>query len=261
GASGPSAPLRCTTASAAGGSMRATRLAISLMAPSGTARNSKPWRGRRKPVRAGTRRACNARARLRPRLPRPATVICSGVLRRGRAGRGRRLRLLTVEDLVELLAIDRFHDLEALDDRVHLGALLGQHSLGRLVAVVDDAADLLVDQRCDLLGVVPLLTEVTAEEDELLLVAHRHGAELVRHAPLRDHPPRELGRALDVVLGAGGDVAEDDFFCDAAAHDARDLVAKLLARDEVLVLLRERERPAERHAAGNDRNLVHRVGV
>src|SRR2546426_2446837 len=259
-ASSPSAPLTCTMASAAGGFRRAIRAAISFTAPSGTARNSRPWRGKRKPVRAGTRRACMARARLRPRLPRPATVIRSGVLARG--GAGRRLpRLLLRKDLVQLLAVDRLDDLEPLHHSVHLRPRLAQHALGGLVAVVDDAADLLVDDGGDLFRVGALFAQVAAEEHELFAMAHLDGAELFRHAPLRDHAAGDLGRLLDVVLGAGRDVAQDDLLRDASAHDARDLVHQPVARDEVLVLLGQAQRPAERHAAGDDRDLVHRVGV
>src|SRR5438309_3965040 len=216
--------------------MRAMRVAIPLTAASGMARNSKPRRGRRKPVRAGTRWACRARARLRPRLPRPATVRSSGVLEWlgnsacGRAGRGRRARLLTGQNLVELLAVDRLDDLEPLDHRVHLRPRLGQHALGCLVAVVDDAADLLVDDRRHLFRVGALLTQVAAQKDELFAMAHLDIAELVRHAPLRDHPARDLRRLLNVILRAGGDIAEDDLLRDAPAYDSGDLIHKLAAR-------------------------------
>src|SRR3989454_5176928 len=167
--------------------MRAMRVAIPLTAASGMARNSRPRRGRRKPVRAGTRRAGRARARLRPRLPRPATVRSSGVLEWlgnsacGRAGRGRRARLLAGQNLVQLFAVDRLDDLEPLDHRVHLRPRLGQNALGGLVAVIDDAADLLVDDRRNLLRIVALLTEVAAEEHELFAMAHLDRAELLRH--------------------------------------------------------------------------------
>src|SRR5437899_8174896 len=162
--------------------MRAMRVAIPLTAASGMARNSRPRRGRRKPVRAGTRRACRARARLRPRLPRPATVTSSAVewlgnSACGRAGRGRRARFLAGQNLVELLAVDGLDDLEPLDHRVHLRPRLGQHALGCLIAVVDDAADLLVDDRRHLFRVGALLTKVAAQKDELFAMAHLDVAE------------------------------------------------------------------------------------
>src|SRR4051812_15816178 len=168
--SSPRAPLTCTTASSGDGRIAAMRSAIALTTPSGTARNRIPLPGSRKPERPGTRRAWSARARLRPRLPRPATVMarssrilafpsphrCEGcgvgrVLVRGGAGRGRGFRLLAGQDLVELFAVDRLHDLQPLDHRVHLAALLGEDRLRGLVAVVDDVANLLIDEGCDLL--------------------------------------------------------------------------------------------------------------
>ena len=127
--------------------------------------------------------------------------------------------------------------------------------------MVDDAADLLVDDRRHLFRVGALLTQVAAQKDELFAMAHLDIAELVRHAPLRDHPARDLRRLLNVIFRAGGDIAEDDLLRDAPAHDSGDLIHQLIARDQVLVLLRQAQRPAERHPAGDDRDLVHGVGV
>jgi hypothetical protein len=45
-----------------------------------------------------------------------------------------------------------------------------------------------------------------AEEDLLLVLAVAQGAELVAHAPLRDHAAGEVGRLADVVGGAGRDI-------------------------------------------------------
>src|ERR1700694_173991 len=94
--------------------------------------------------------ARNARSRLRPRLPRPKTKSRSGVLAGGRAG-GRRLRRSARENLVQLAAVERLHHLELLHHYVHLVTLLGEDRLRSLVAVVDDAPDLLVDDRGGLL--------------------------------------------------------------------------------------------------------------
>src|SRR5207249_4551398 len=79
------------------------------------------------------------------------------------------------DDRVDTLAVDRLHDLQTLHHGVHLPALPGEDRLRGLVAVVDDAANLLVDEGGHLFRIVALLAEVAAEEDKLLLVAHRHG--------------------------------------------------------------------------------------
>src|SRR3982074_3425345 len=101
------------------------------------------------PLRAGTSRAgCAAALRavasVRPRLPRPTTKSGCCVLRGGGAGGGP-LGRLAGENLVQLLAIERLDDLQLFDHRVHLAALLGEDGRRGLVAVVDDAADLFVD--------------------------------------------------------------------------------------------------------------------
>src|SRR5258708_14148270 len=94
--------------------------------------------------------------------------------------------------------------------RDDLVTLLREDYRRDLVTVVDDAADLLVDDRSHLLRVVPLLAKVAPEEHELLAMTHSHRAELVRHSPLGHHPARHLGGLLDAVLCARRDVAEDD---------------------------------------------------
>ena len=45
------------------------------------------------------------------------------------------------------------------------------------------------------------------------------------HAPLADHLAREVGGALDVVAGAGGDLVLSQLLGDAAAHQDRDLAS------------------------------------
>src|SRR5258708_31688924 len=230
------APLRCTKATVLGilPPSSANRPAKGNSASSGTARNrialgsdarlrTSPGRPRRAGVSsAGCPAALTAGASVRPRLPRPATNSGSGagVLRGGGAGGcfGR----LEGEELVQLFAIEGFDDLQLFDHHVHLVALLGEDRRRGLVAMVDDAADLLVDDGRDLFGIVPLLAEVATEEDELFAVTHRHVADLVRHPPLGHHPARHLRRPLDVVLGPGRDVAEDDLLRDPAAHDPGD---------------------------------------
>ena len=82
-----------------------------------------------------------------------------------------------------------------------------------------------------------------------------------RHAVLGHHLPGDLRRALDVVGGAGRDVAADDLLRDAPAHQHRELVAQLLPRHQELVLLGQRERVAERATARDHGDLVDLVGV
>ena len=67
--------------------------------------------------------------------------------------------------------------------------------------------------------------------------------------------------ALEVVAGAGRQLAVRDLLGDAAAEQNRELILQVVARVVVLVVHRQLHRHAERHAARDDRDLVDRIGV
>ena len=92
--------------------------------------------------------------------------------------------------------------------------------------------------------------------------ALRSVAERLVHAVARDHVARDVGRASQVVGGAGREDAEHQLLRSAAAQQHRDLVLQFLARHQVAVLGGALHRVAERpDAAWNDRHLVHHVGA
>ena len=72
----------------------------------------------------------------------------------------------------------------------------------RLVRLVQNPPDFLIDLDRRRLGVVLMLRELAAEEDGFFFLAEGGGAE-VGHAPLADHASRHVGGAFDVVAGAG----------------------------------------------------------
>ena len=134
-------------------------------------------------------------------------------------------RMIVVDvGAVEALALE-----ERLRHLVQDLEVVLQQALRALVRLEDDAADLVVDLERGALGVVGGLREVAAEEDLLFLLAEGQRAELLAHAPLADHLAGELGRALDVVAGAGGHVTEDELLGDAAAEEDREVVLEELA--------------------------------
>ena len=93
----------------------------------------------------------------------------------------------TVEQLEELAAVDRFtveQNLREAMERIHV---LHQHDACALVRLLNNAADLVVDLAGDLLRVVGLGTERTAEERVALIVAEGTRAELLAHAVLHHH--------------------------------------------------------------------------
>ncbi len=104
-----------------------------------------------------------------------------------------------------------------------LSMFVGQDFARTVVGAIDDAAHDLVDLARGLLGDVLVLGHRATEEHLVLFLGVGHRTELLGQAVLGDHVARELGRALDVVRRAGGDLvlAEDQLFGDAAAVQAR----------------------------------------
>ena len=79
------------------------------------------------------------------------------------------------------------------------------------------------------------------------------------HRVVVDHRVGDVGDALEVVRGAGGDRAEDDLLGHAAAEQHGHVVEQLLARLQIAVLGRQVQRVAERPPARDDRDAVHAV--
>ena len=104
---------------------------------------------------------------------------------------------------------------------------------------LDDAADLVVDLAGDLVRVVGLGGELAAEEGLAAVVAEDARAEALGHPEAHHHLLRRLGHLLEVVGGAGGDLAEDDLLGGAAAERHRHRVGQLGAGGEELVLGRQ----------------------
>ena len=99
------------------------------------------------------------------------------------------------------------------------------------------------------------------EERLAAVLAELDRTDPLAHAELRDHRAGRRGGLLDVVGGAGRRVVEDDLLGRPAAQHVGQLVEHLVAGRGVLVLVRQHHRVAEGAAAGQDRDLVHRVGV
>ena len=99
-------------------------------------------------------------------------------------------------------------------------AVGGEQSPGPAGAPTRQAAYLAVDPGRHLVGVVGGGREVPAEEHLAVGLAEPHRPEGVAHAVLGDHRPGDLGRPLDVVLGAGRRVGEDQLLGRPAAERA-----------------------------------------
>ena len=160
----------------------------------------------------------------------------------------------------DLGAVERLALEQRAGDGLEPVAVLTEHLAGAVLLVAQDALDLLVDHARGLVGVVAGVHEVFAQEHRALR-APRHRADAVGHSPLAHHLARELGDADEVVLRAGGQVPVHELLGDAAAQAHDERVGDVLPLVDVALLERELLGDAERHAGGEDRDLVHRVGV
>src|SRR4051812_36263839 len=165
------------------------------------------------------------------------------------------------EQREELVAIDRLASKQDVGEGVEAVTVRAQDPARPIVGATDDAADLVVDLARDLVAVVRLGGELAAQERLAVVVAEDARAELLAHAEAHDHLLRGRRDLLEVVGRAGGDLLEDDLLRGTAAEGHRHRVVELGARREELVLLRHRDRVAQRLAAADDRDLVDRVGV
>src|SRR5262245_57242397 len=180
--------------------------------------------------------------------------------RSGRRGRGSLGPDLT-DDLVDVGAIKGLALEKRLRHPVEDRQVPAQQHLRALVRLENDAPHLAVDLHGRALGVADLLREVAAEEDLLLLLPEGHRAELVAHAPLAHHLARQLGGALDVVARAGAELRQDQLLRRPPAEHDGEAGEHPVLGDAMAVVDRHLLRQAERHAARDDRDLVHGVGT
>ena len=131
--------------------------------------------------------------------------------------------------------------------------------VGRLVRLVDQAADFEVDLARRLLGEVAVLGDFAAEEDLLFLLAEGQRTQAA-HAVLADHAAGEVGCRLDVIAGAGGHLVEEDLLSHAAAVGHGEAGFEVFA-GVVVAIVGQVDGDAQRHAARNDGDLVDGVGV
>src|SRR5450756_3200590 len=167
----------------------------------------------------------------------------------------RLLRGQVAEERFELGGVERLPLNELRGARVELVTVTGQDVLGPGVRGVDDRPDLVVDLPRDIVRVVALLADATAQEDHLVVLAERERPELLAHPELGDHPAGKLAGLLDVVGGARRGVPEDEPLGRVAAQHAGDLVFELGLALEIAILRREGHGVAERHPAADDRDL------
>ncbi len=151
---------------------------------------------------------------------------------------------------LELARVNRFFFDQPLGDLIQFGPITPNDLLRPTVGIVHQAAHFLVNGLGHFLAVVALFADLAAQEDQLFFFAEGLRAEQVAHAVLRHHPARQRCDPLQVVAGAGGDVAEDLFFGHPSAQQAGQLIAQLVAAVQQVILVGQRHGVAKRHARG-----------
>src|SRR5581483_12425144 len=107
------------------------------------------------------------------------------------------------DDRSQLRLVERFPGQQRLRERVKRGALAGQDLDRARVAVVDDPPDGTVSRLRDGFAVPARPTEIEADVAVWRVALEGERADLIAHAPARNHPAGDLGHLLEVVLGAG----------------------------------------------------------
>src|SRR5207247_4154101 len=96
------------------------------------------------------------------------------------------LRREVGEDRLEGLAVDRLLGDQLLRERIEPIAMHLESLGGSLERSIDDRANRLVDRLADLVGVVALLADLAAEEDQLVALPEGQRPEPIARAELRN---------------------------------------------------------------------------
>ena len=137
--------------------------------------------------------------------------------------------------------------------------VLAEQTLRLRVSVVDDAEHQLVDLGGGRLGIILHSAVISAEEHAAVIGAVVDAAKLLGHAVLGDHRSGGLGRLLDIVGRACGDIVENQRLGDTSAETDDDILEHLLAGVIGLILGGQGHGIAARHTARNNRDLVNGI--
>ena len=85
------------------------------------------------------------------------------------------------------------------------------------VAVIDDALHFAVNRIGNLVAVALGVSQIAADEDLVAVIVVVNHTDTVRHTVLGHHGTGRRCRLLNILGCTGGNIAEDQFFCDSAA--------------------------------------------
>ncbi len=172
----------------------------------------------------------------------------------------RRLRL-TVEQALQLVAVDGLFFEQHVHDTIHQFTVLGQQTHRGIHAGIHDVADFHINLGGDLFGIVALLVEVAAQENRPAALAQLQRPQVGAHAELAYHAARRVRHFFQVVLRARPHFVVNDLFRSATAQRRRHVVNHLRAAHQELVLGGQSQHVAQRHAARQNRDFVRRLDV
>src|SRR6185437_11719366 len=159
---------------------------------------------------------------------------------------------LAAQDLVHLVGRQGLVLQQRLGELVQVVHVLGQDAPRGLLAGLDQAPDLVVDQLGRLLRHVDGLRHRMAEEHLLLVAVVAHAAQLLRHAPFHHHGAGEARGLLNVAGGAVRHIVrpEDQDLRLAPAEYRGQPRYAVLPRIAEPIALRQVDGDAERTPAG-----------
>ena len=97
-----------------------------------------------------------------------------------------------------------------------------------------------------------------AQEKDFLIGSEVLRSQLGTHAVFTHHGAGNQGGPLDIVVGAGGNIAENQFLCRTTAHERYQIGLKSFLRLGISILFRQGHGGPESTTAGNDGDLVDR---
>ena len=142
---------------------------------------------------------------------------------------------------------------------VKLFAVLPEDGFTAAVGIGKHRFDFLVNLRRYGFGVHTPLCHSPPNEYFVMSGIKRHGANTVTHAVRGHHFAGNVGSALEVVAGPGGDVANAELFGDAPAEKGNYLVFHVAPGKKRAVFFGQGNRHAPGGAAWDDGNLTDGV--
>ncbi len=140
-------------------------------------------------------------------------------------------------------------------------AISNQSLFGSLVRVVEQAPHFAVDLFGGGFAVIAVARQFAAEENVIFVLTVLDHAEFFAHAPFANHLAGHGGGHLDVAGSAGRNIAENNFFRDAAAHFHGQTGKQFVFAISVFIFLRQPHCRSKRRAARNDGHFVEGFGV